>query len=310
MKNILPKIVVTLSAIILWLLIVTSQNYIGVVELPLNVYEPREEMTLGDVLPKTVKVRVEGPGRSLYFQRWSQKSFMILDVGTISGTDKISLKNYFEERPNQVTLPAEMHFLEVVYPDSIDIWIDNKIEKIVPVKIQSNIKVRAGFIQISEPETQKITLTGPQNYLEGIYEVRSEVFTKENVDISFQTDIPIINPNPDLVSMSKEKLDVVFDIEMIGERSIANIPITIKNKPEDLEIRFIPNTITLRVTGGNNQIQKLTHYDFGVYFDYLTQWFPNKNFYTVKISPPEEVLDVIKLIPEKVEVVVTRKNEE
>ena len=310
MKKFIPKIVVVVSAVVLWFLIVSSQTYVGVIDLPLTVYEPRADMTLGQELPQSIKIRVEGSGRSLYFQRWSKKSSLILDVGTITNNQKISLKSYFQDRPNQVMLQSEMKFLEVVYPDSIDVMIDNKVEKIVPVTIQSNISVRPGFIQVNSPELSKVTLTGPQSQLLDYIQLQTEVIKKDNADMTFMFTIPIINPNPSLVSISPEEIDVEFMIEMIGERTISNIPIQVKNQPSDLVIQFIPNTVSLRVTGGNNQIQNLTRRDFYVYFDYLSQWFPNRNYYPVKISSPEEVLDVIDINPQQIEVVVIRKNAE
>ena len=308
MKKFIPKIVVTVSAIILWFLIVSSQTYVGVIDLPLTVYEPRADMTLGQVLPHTIKIRVEGPGRSLYFQRWSKKSSLILDVGNISDVEKISLKEYFQQRPNQVMLQSDMTFLEVVYPDSIDVFIDKKVDKTVPVKIQSKIAVRPGYILVDAPKLSKVTLSGPQTLLHHYDQLQTAVINEDNADITFISTIPIVNPNPELISISPEEIDVEFNIEMIGERTIANIPIQVKNQPSDLEIQFIPNTVSLRVTGGNNQIQNLTRRDFYVYFDYLSQWFPNKNYYPVKITSPDEVLDVIRINPQQVEVVVIRKN--
>jgi len=308
MKTLIPKIVVTIAAMILWFLIVSSQTYVGVVDLPLRVYEPRADMTLGQVLPHSIKVRVEGPGRALYFERWSNKSSLILDVGNISDNEKISLKNYFQERPNQVMLQSEMKFLEVVYPDSINVMIDNKVEKIVPVKIQSKITLRPGFILVNAPELSKVTLIGPRTLLHNYDQLQTAIINKDNADISFISTIPIVNPDPELLTISPEKIDVEFNIEMIGERTISNIPIQVKNKPSDLEIQFIPNTVSLRVTGGNDQIQDLTRRDFYVHFDYLSQWFPNKNYYPVKITTPKEVLDVIQINPQQIEVVVIKKN--
>jgi YbbR domain-containing protein len=307
MKNILPKIIVILSAIVLWFLIVSGRTYIGVVDLPLTVYEPREDMTLGEVLPQTVKVRVEGSGRALYFQGWTKKSSLILDVGAINEKYRISLKNYFKERPNQVRLQSDMTFLEVVYPDSIDVFIEQKIEKTVPVDIRTDISVKSGFIQVNKPEPQNVLLTGPENKLNKIDHLQTEVLKRENVDLPFSVEVPVLNPDPELMTVDPRQLPVDINVEMIGERSIGNVPIRVKNQPDDLQIQFIPNTVVLRITGGNNQIQSLTSSDFYVYFDYLAQWFPNKNFYTVKVTSPEEVLDVIRMVPEQIEVVVIKK---
>ena len=309
MKRIFPKIVVILSAVVLWFLIVSGQTYIGVVDIPLSVYEPREDMTMGGVLPKTVKVRVEGTGRGLYFKQWTSKSSLILDVGAINNDQRISLKNYFRERPNQVRLQSDMTFLEVVYPDSIDILIDKKVDKVIPVNIRTDIKVRSGFIQVNEPDVQEVVLSGPEKLLAQIDQCETEMLEGDNVDMSFTKEVHVINPNSELIKIEPEKLDVNILVEMIGERSILSIPVSVKNKPADLDIQFIPNNVSLRITGGNDQIQSLKAEDFSVYFDYLSQWFPNKNYYPVKVTLPREVLDVIRVIPEQIEVVVIKKNE-
>jgi YbbR domain-containing protein len=308
MKNVLPKILAAISAFILWLLIVTGQHFISVVDMPLSVYEPRPDKTLGKPLPQKVKVRVEGTARAIYFQEWIESSSLILDVGNINDNQRISLKSYFRERPNQVIMKSQMRFLEVIYPDSIDIFIDNRITKEVPVKIISDILVKPGYIQVDKPQKHSVLINGPEHYIETIDHIVTRPFRREQVDMTFIAAISLVNPNPELVTLEPEQIDVGFDVEMIGERTIVNVPVTVKNKPADLEIQLIPNTVSLRVTGGNNQIQDLTYHDFNVFFDYLTQWFPNKNYYPVKIHAPQEVLDVIRIIPEQVEVVVIRKS--
>lgn len=307
MKNIISKIVVAISAVVLWFLIVSGQTYIGVIDVPLKAYEPREDKTLAEALPATIKVRVEGNGRSLSFHRFSEKSELILDVGAISSSQKISLKDYFSERSNQVRLQGDMEFLEVIYPDSINIRIDNKISKTVNVSVRSDISLKPGYVLIDNKSEYKLTISGPEEILVNINELETEKYVRENIDMAFSENIPVINPNADLVSLSQEEIEVLFPVEMIGEITIPNIPIAIKNKPDDLDIQFIPNKISLRVTGGNTQIQTLRADDFKVYFDYLTQWFPNKNYYPVKLIKAESVLDVIKIMPEQVEVIVSKK---
>jgi hypothetical protein len=254
-----------------------------------------------------VNVRVQGPGHVLYFQRWSKKSSLILDVGTISDDQRISLKSYFEERPNQVVLPPDVRFLEIVYPDSIDIEVDRKISRNVPVKIMYDVSVRPGYVRTREPEARAVTLSGPEKEVRKIEHLRTEVFTRENADASFHAEIPVINPEPALLELDPAIVDVFFEIEMIGERSIHNIPVTVRNRPADLRVQLIPDVVSLRITGGNDEIQELAAGDFRVYFDYLSQWFPNKNYYSLNIIPPEEVLDVIAVSPEKVEVVVIKE---
>jgi YbbR domain-containing protein len=308
MKNLLPKILVAVSAVVLWLLIVTGQQNISVIDIPMSIYEPRPDKILGEPLPKKIKVRVEGTVRSFYFHKWIESSSLILDVGTINDIQRLSLKSYFRERPNQVHIKSDMRFLEVVYPDSIEIFIDNKVSKEVPVRIISDIRVRPGYILVGEAKTSPVRIQGPEHYIKTIDHIVTRPIKREQADMTFTVNVPLVNPNPELVTLEPEFADIRFDIEMIGERTILNVPVTVKNQPGDLEIQFIPNTVSLRITGGNSQIQSLTNHDFNVHFDYLTQWLPNKNHYTVKINKPPEVLDIIRVVPDQVEVVVVRKS--
>ncbi len=310
MKNILPKMIVSVAAVIFWLLIVAGQEYVTVREVSLKVYDPRSEVTLGKALPEHVNVRVEGPGHILYFQRWMKNASLVLDVGTIYQDQRISLKSYFEQRPNQVILHPEITFLEIVYPDSVDIVIENKVTREIPLEIASDISVRSGYIQVDESVQSHVTVTGPENHVNSLDHLRTETLKKENADMSFSAEISVINPDPELLNLDPGKVKVAFEIEMIGERSIHNIPVKVRNQPPDLELQLIPDAVSLRITGGNGRIQDLAPNDFLVHFDYLAQWFPNKHYYPVNIDPPEEVLDIISINPETIEVVVIKRNDE
>lgn len=305
MKSTTPKILVIIAAILFWLLIVSGQNYINVVELPLQVYEPRPDKSLGKVLPEKVSVRVEGPGRAIFLQNWIKKASLILDVGTINNLERISLKDYFKNRPNQVLLNEELTFLEVVFPDSIDVLVEDKISKKLPVKVNSNISVKSGYIQVGKELVQEVTVEGPEGLLNKIKSISTKPLLVEDADASLTLQAELINPNPDLLQLDPTVVDVDINIEMIGERVIGGVPITIRNCPQELQIRTIPETVSLQITGGNTQIQSLNAENFKVYFDYLTQWLPNKHYYTPRVITPETVLDLLSISPERVEVVVT-----
>lgn len=305
MKSTTPKILVIIAAVLFWLLIISGQNYINVVELPLQVYEPRPDKSLGKVLPKKVSVRVEGPGRAIFLQNWFKKAGLILDVGTINNLERISLKDYFKNRPNQVLLNEELTFLEVVYPDSIDVLVEDKISKKLPVKVNADISIKSGYIQVGKELVQEVTVEGPEGLVNKIKSISTRPLLVEDADASLTLRAELINPNPDLLQLNPAAVNVNINIEMIGERMISGVPIAIRNRPQELQIRTIPETVSLQITGGNTQIQSLNAEDFTVYFDYLTQWLPNKHYYTPRVITPETVLDLLSISPERVEVVVT-----
>ncbi|MDD3966201.1 MAG: hypothetical protein PHP63_04005 [Candidatus Marinimicrobia bacterium] len=309
MKNTIPKIIVVLAAILFWLLVVSGQRTVSVVDLPLQVYEPRQEKALARPLPEKIRLRVEGPGRTIYFMKFQKKNSLVLDVGNISNNERISLKSYFEGRPKQVHLDPELKFLEVVYPDSIDIVIEDRVTRSIPVRVAADISVKPGHIQIGTAVAETVSAEGPLTILNKITHVQTQTLKRENVDLSFDAELALINPAPDLLKISPELVTVRVEIETIGERTIHGIPVQIRNQPPELQIKAIPHTVSLHITGGNTRIQKLTATDFTVYFDYLTQWLPNKHYYAPRVIEAADVLDVTGISPERIEIVVSRKNQ-
>ena len=134
MNNVGSKIFVFFLAFLLWLFIVTGRNYVIETDIPLRIYEPRTDHMLAEKVPDKISVRVGGSGRGVLLMNLFNKGSLILDIGNITKDQRISLKNYFEQRPNQVVLADNITFHEIIFPDSIDIIVDRKIEREVPIR--------------------------------------------------------------------------------------------------------------------------------------------------------------------------------
>ncbi len=308
--NILNKIVVFLMAVVLWVVIVSGLNYTIIVEVPIEKYNPMSNKVLKNNIPTSAFVRLAGSGTNLIISKYFQRVKLILDISEIDKSGNINLKKYYEKYPNFIYLPKNgIELLDIVYPDSIDIQLDEKVSKLIPIKLISEIKLQPGYI-FSKPivlSEYNVNVTGPKSIIEKLDTIETEKLLLEKVDLSFVKITDYINPNPEFIKFEKKNVTVSGDVEIIGEKEFTDIKIKGVNIPEDFIVRFIPKTVSLVVIGGNNKLQKVSNNEFKVIFDYSKQWIPNKIYYTPIIKIPKDIINCKKIIPNNIEVVFEKK---
>lgn len=304
------KILIFFLAVILWLFIVSGQNYILEIDIPIDTYEPRDSYMLAIPLPESASVRVSGSGRAILFSSIFNHNSLILDISGISRDETISLKSYFSERNNQIVLSEKVNFLEIVYPDSVNLVIDKRGSRVLPVEFKLEIDPKPGYVQygINRAEPDYVSVSGPEKLLLEMNSVQTDPLILSDIDYSVSREVNLINKYPEQVKFSPGKVNIVADIDMIGEKVIKDVPVTIRNFPEDMDIQIIPPFVNVRVSGANSLVQKMDIDDIFVHFDYLTQWIPGKQYYRMRVSHSGDVLDILEIAPEKCEVVLLKKD--
>lgn len=309
-KNILSKIMAFLMAVVLWIFIVSGFKYTILLEIPIEVYNPISNKILKSNISRKASVRLNGSGRSLMIAKYFERAKLILDISLIDKNGSLALNEYFTEHPNCVYLPKKnIELLDIVYPDSIDIQLDEKISKTVPIKLNIEIKLKPGYI-LSKPVApleDQINVIGPKSIIENLDTIETEQLLLKDVHQSFNRKIEYINPKPELLKLENKTARIEGKVEMIGEKNISDIHVQGKNIPEDFNVRFIPKAVSLKVIGGNDQIQNLTKQKFKVVFDYSKQWIPNKIYYKPIIIIPSNVIECKEIIPNRIEVVFEKK---
>ncbi len=299
-----------LSAFLIWLMIVSQKDYTIIMDTPIEVYEPRPDKILKNDIPATAQVMFRGNGRHLMISKYFDHPKLILDVSTISRRYKFNLNEYFSKYPNRVVYPQNsMTYLEVVYPESINVLIDEKITRDIPVHINASVQTKTGYIitHQAEADPSKISITGPRSLIRGLKLIESKDLQLSGVSQSFSQDIALINPEPSFLTMNPENVNFSMKIESLGERQLSNLPVKIVNAPPDLDIKVIPADVSLTIVGGNDVIQNVKPEDIGIQFDYASQWIPNTHYYIPVVEIPTSVIEWKNLIPKTIEVAIVRK---
>ena len=126
-------------AVLLWLFVVSENEHTLTVEIPIEARNLPAKHALKEEVPKFAKVNLKGTGRGL-FKTIILKNFisdfkLILDLERISEEYVFILNEYFERYPQKVVIPSnfEVSYIEVVYPSSINISLDEYKEKNINV---------------------------------------------------------------------------------------------------------------------------------------------------------------------------------
>ena len=299
-------------ALLLWIFVVSQNEHTLILDLPIEARNLNVQKAHNEEVPPSASVRLRGTGIDL-FKSLLLKNFggfkLVLDLEGISKEYEFVLNDYFEKYPQKVVLPLNynLSFVEVVYPNRIKINLDDYSSKSVPIISNLHIKPAPGFIlvgnQIIRPE--KIDIAGPKkelaliNHIETIYDTINGLTSFYSGEIKTQS-------LGRLIKYSTNSVQISLDIQNISERIIVDVPVIVVNIPEKIRVFPSPQTVSLTVIGGVNQISNLNPTDIKVIVDF-NNWSHLKQFYEPKVNIPKNLLDWRDISPKNVEIGVARE---
>ena len=299
-------------ALLLWIFVVSQDEYTLILDLPIEARNLNVQKAHKEEVPPNASVRLRGTGRDL-FKSFLLKNFggfkLVLDLEGISREYEFVLNEYFEKFPQKVVLPLNynLSFIEVVYPNRIKISLDDYSSKSVPIISNLHIKPAPGFImvgnQIIKPE--KIDIAGPKKELALINHIETINDTISGLTSFYSGEIKTKSLGR-LIEYSTNSVEISLDIQDISERIIVDVPVKIVNIPKKIRVFPSPQTVSLTVIGGINQISNLNPNDIKVIVDF-NDWSHLKQFYEPKVSIPKNLLDWRDISPKNVEIGVARE---
>ena len=305
-------------AVFLWLFVVSNNNYSTIINIPIEVRNLNErKKAYKKEIPQTAKVRFKGKGRSiikaLLLKDFVKDFKLVIDLDRISEEYNFYLNDYYNRYPQKVSIPSvfELHYVEVIYPDSIYISLDEYMVKNVPIKSKIVINPTPGYIKVGKPslDSSLVTIAGAKNAIQSIDYIYTVSDTFDNIDIPFNKKVSLERINNTLIEYSFLNVNYNQDIQAISERIITGVPVLIKNNLKGLVVRKNPSTVSLTVVGGINYIAKIEPSDIIVSIDLTYLWSPKKQFYEPKIIVPDQIDSWKDLTPRNIELAVAKESD-
>ena len=300
-------------AVLLWLFVVSGNNYTMMLDIPIEARNLNAQKTYLEEVPSFASVILEGKGRDL-FKSFILKGYsefkLVLDLDGISQEYEFILNDYFDKNPSKVVLPPShnVRFVEVVYPNRIKIKLDEIMEKKVHILSNINELVKDGHIKIGKIKFQpdSINIIGPRVELNKINSVYTIKDTLNNLFklTKGQIDLLLLNR---LIKYSSKRVNYILNVQQISERIIVDIPVNVINKIKGIRVFPSPQTVSLTLVGGVNQISKIKPSDISVIVDF-NLWEIDKSFYMPEVLIPFDILNWKNLSPRTIELGVARES--
>ena len=299
---------------LLWLFVISENVYIVVVDMPIEARNLPEKHALKEEVPEYAKVRLKGTGRSLFktiiLRRFIPGFKIVLDLERISEEYDFILNDYFERYPQKVSIPSnfDVSYVEVIYPTTIHISLDEYKEKVVTVNPAVIINLAPGFTLVGKPlvTPKEIKIAGSRNIVESIFSVETVSDTIKNANSQILIDLELKTVSGQLIEYTPKKVLFKQSVQSISERIISEIPVQILNVEEEIQAFVSPQTVSLTVIGGTDFISNLRPEDLVISVD-LNNWNSKQQFYDLKVVTPKNIISWMDLSPQSVELVVTKR---
>ncbi|MCR5605782.1 MAG: hypothetical protein K6F69_03080 [Treponema sp.] len=171
----------------------------------------------------------------------SIEAYLDLTRFSVSGTEQV---------PVYLTLPPDILLLDPlevrVVPENVDVILEEKAHKYVPVKPIFVGEVAYGYEEnLVSVVPNSVYISGPKSIIDGITEIETEGIDISNKDESFSKNITLVNTNKLVTLKAPSSLSVYVGLEPVRKVvSFTNIPIMIVGLKSNLRIaNNIPQTV-------------------------------------------------------------------
>lgn len=256
-KNITPKILAIVLAVILWMYVMNEQNppFEASFTLPLEVRNAATSMVISDV-PETVKVKIRGP-RSVVAGVLTKDLKAFVDVkGLSEGVHSVTVS---------ATIPSNIELVEII-PDKVNVRIENIISRQLPVEVRlTGTPAKGTVVGKAAAATESVTIEGPKTIVGTVEKVIAAVdLSGKNTDITADAVlVPLNHADKEVegISVYPERTRVTVSLVSALKRKTLDIrPVTQGELPPGLSIKSIvtqPDKVEITETVPGKDIEKL-----------------------------------------------------
>ncbi len=293
-----------LLSVVLWLSLNFNQNYEieKTVPVKININKP---YAISGNIPLNLEVKFRGVGWNLIRLFTSFNLEFTYDITARKNEQFIILtKDYLD---NNMGLSQNLQ-ITGVYPETLFVKIENYEEKYVKLNPRLNIICKDGYQIVGKPELEpdSIKIGGAVDILRKLDHLNTKTLTFENVNAGISRIINVSDSLSNILWLSQNEIKLKVNIEPTAEKEFTNIEITVPETPEDKEVLLIPQTVSIQVKGGVNQLANIDISKIIAKIDYRKILADS----TGSLTPVFEIppgCSVISIKPETIQYVIKKK---
>ncbi|MFW6310019.1 MAG: YbbR-like domain-containing protein [Prolixibacteraceae bacterium] len=292
-------------ATVLWFLNALSKNYTTTISYSVKYTNPPENLFLSNDPPGRLNLEVEAHGFTLLRHKMSfSVSPIVLNLSNITDADEnqatvsVQTGNLIRRISEQVSNEIAVINVE---PEILTFSFDSLHSKTVPVVADVNLQLKPQFFLSNNISIipDRVELTGPASIIKSIDSLKTNALSFEGLDNPVDRMVELDHPKKTKVNPNKVNLKI--PVERFTEKEI-KIPLSVKNKPEDLNIKIFPSDVQVSFLVGLSDYDNISASDFEIYVAYDSEH--NRETLEVIVEEKPDYIRQLMVSPQNVEFLV------
>lgn len=246
-------------SVLLWAYVRLSAANEADRDLPVKLTPPKG-FALVSGLPERLHTRIRGAGWQILLMDFTHNAQFNFDLSERAMLQGDSILIHSDEVANSAVLPSELHVLKVD-PDSLELQFGKSVHKIVPVESHLDVQPARGYTLVGSATMtpNAVTVIGAPQILDSLKTIPTQSLVIRNARENVDRTIPLTDSLDNFIAyQNASQVGVHVLVEAVGERRITNIPVTVEGLPPQYDLVLIPNTISVTLRGGVDELAKLT----------------------------------------------------
>src|SRR5690606_11269864 len=234
----------------------------------------------------------------------SREDEFSVNVANVKNDTKLNLRQLLSERVN---IPSNISIISVE-PETISINFEKVSSKYVKVINNIKLELAEGYEIVGEPRVtpDSVLITGASTVISKIKSVSTVSKTISDVNESITETISLKDTLSNIIRIEPTMVTVVFDVDLLGEKTINDVTIGVEEAPDDKEVLLVPPRINITLRGGVNDLAGINAADIRVMVRYTEIENDSLGYIVPEIILPIEA-GIIKLDPERLQYIIKSK---
>jgi YbbR domain-containing protein len=264
-RNFGTKIIFLIVAIVLWLSINLEKDFETIIDIPVVINNIHKGKTLSAPVPSSAKIKIRSKGKNLIIKDIDKDVFISVDATNVIDSAIFRITADFFVNVSGLQLEP----LFIYSPQEVEIKLDDYSQKKIPVKLNFQYSIAPGYVKTGaftiRPDS--VTISGPASIVRRTTYAETKKITESELKADYSEDFELISVSPKLVKYSEKIVSVNQKIVRKGSNSF-KVPVSVLNKPDNVNLLIEPIAIDILVTGPVNELHEIGSDDFSVTADY------------------------------------------
>jgi YbbR domain-containing protein len=266
-NNLNLKVASVIVAVFLWLFAKGEQTGNRQFTIPLVLRNVPEGLTTVERIPESVDVIISGDNKELVKLGFLDEPYAVLDMSEAAADRvfRVSLS------AANVVVPREsgVQVVEVRSPKSLDLEVDQRLERRLPVEPVVEGTLAEGYYVLGQPRAvpDTVTVYGPSSVVRSFSIVAAEPLSIEGRRARVESFRRIEFDGPWNLHAVPKEVRVVVDVEGTEVVTLREVPVEFRHEPGFASVTVEPRVIELRIAGPSHLAIGLAASDVTVLID-------------------------------------------